>query len=44
LWNERAMLQRDYLHNEAEACRLLKYSLELDPQFDQTQKLAEGCP
>lgn len=37
LLNEWALLQW-YLHGEAQACRLLERSLELDPEFEQTQQ------
>jgi tetratricopeptide (TPR) repeat protein len=43
LWNEWAMLQRDVLRDNTEACRLLQHSLELDPTFEQTRMLAENC-
>lgn len=43
LWNEWAMLQRDVLRDNVEACRLLKHSLELDSTFEQTRTLAENC-
>ena len=44
LWNEWATLQRDVLRDDAEACRLLKHSLDLEPTFEQTRTLAENCP
>ena len=44
LWNEWATLQRDVLRDDAEACRLLEHSLELEPTFEQTRTLAENCP
>ena len=45
LWNEWALLQRDLLQDEVEACRLLEHSLELDPEFEWTVGLyAETCP
>ncbi len=38
LWNEWADLQWYWLHDKAQACRLLEHSLELDPEFEQTQQ------
>jgi hypothetical protein len=38
LWNEWAGLQWYSLRDEAQACRLLEHSLELDPEFEQTQQ------
>ena len=37
LLNEWAALQWQ-LHGETQACRLLEHSLELDPEFEQTQQ------
>ena len=43
LWNEWAVLQREALRDNAEACRLLDHSLELEPTFEQTRTLAASC-
>lgn len=44
LLNEWAMLQWQ-LSGKEQACRMLKRSLELDPEFEQTQQqYADFCP
>ena len=43
-WNEWASFHSQLLHDEAEVCRLLEHSLELDSEFEETQQLyADIC-